>query len=779
MDGKSSILFLPTEFFDNTFGVSMIMAALAASLYTALYQEKKSARLQDFKDLNSPVEFAASQAAICLLHFSRNLFNGMCSKYVDFRQIVEFLQTKVLKLETQKTIQCECQVSVFSSDTGTIIERHPHIYNDSCRQLWLFGHMCEGKVSVTGIILNIAKFSVSKTYGTFCFYCDKYFSGKGSKHRCRKRRSCFACHRPVLKPSTYTNASNIGMFCSSEMEPKVREICKKCHLTLYNPKCKTIHVQKVCRWGWYCLKCNQYTFRSKYFKTCKTIRQMHTCLMIFCTFCGKKYPITDKKSHLCSLFKLKPSQTFPKLAFLQMTFRGSNAAWCADCKATPPSCEFCANNIKDEKPNIAVLLWEEERGYFNSYTFADYDFCDYVSIQKNELIYKTNFGCKEKVSNFRGFCHSKKVKVNQTMFAKEESVIGQILNFILNKKFADTTIIINCSESNEPYFFIAELLKKGLVPQVLKNDNRILLVECEQIGLRIIDSQNYIPITFNDLRENSEEEIVFFPRKWNKQSQYTYVGNIPCITDFFFFDDTPAQVSQKKAYVSHFQGQWCLKDKLIEHTKQKVQLNAKSMLSFISSTFEMQSKLFAEFSKPSTFFLHPINRPLVTFSSFAYNLFLMISNSDLRMVKGPIEYNSSKGEVEFAQFLEHIFSRNLEHAWSPYGQTKEFLPISIPDILDKRKKTLYYYNGCYVHMHCHEKCLFRGKKQQKSGSKLFYDKMKQLSVHSDVKKIKIIWQCGWVKEKRENPIVRDFMKNIYKNPPCYRLNPRSAGKCLF
>ncbi len=774
---------LPINFFGNdTFGITVEQAALTASFYTALYQEQKSARFQEFKELSSVTEFDASKAAVSLLHLARELFSSLTEKGNSLNILVDFLQEKLVKVETNKSIKCECQVTVFSSETGGVIERYPQYFDDSCRQLWLYGKIYESKIVYEGVISNISTFSQSSRFGTFCFYCQKYFSGKGSKHRCRKRQSCFSCHRPLLKPDTYVNQININLFCNSKLEPKLAKICLKCNLTYYSTTCEKIHFEKVCRWGWFCLKCKQYTFRSKYFKTRESIQEKHNCLMTFCIFCGEQYVKNEKKTHLCRLFKLKPSETYTKLAFLQMSFRGSNAAWCSNC-TTSSSCLFCMDNIRDEIPNLGVLLLENKPGHFDSYTFADIDLYDYVSVQKREFIYSHFENLQPQsvsMASSTGF-QPKKVKVNKNIFAYENGVMGQILNFILQKDFSNITLVINCSDSSEPYFFISELLKKGLGPKVLKHDNRILLVECQEIGLRIIDSQNYITMSLNKLSKDLAQELIFFPRKWNKKSCYNYVGQIPSLNDFLVFDDTSAQVQDKRNYVANFHGTWNLKETLRAHTKQKVEFTAQAVLDFICSSFEMQKNLHFQFSQKSHI-LHPLKRPLLTFAGFAYNLFLIMSQADIRMVKKPIEYNSSKGEVELAQFLEYVHQRTLEHAWSPYGQTKQFLPVSIPDIYDKKMQTLFYYNGCFIHEHSSQNCKFRGKKrsnQMSPNSQSFDNKMKKLACYSNVKKIKVVWQCGWVKEKRENPFVKHFMQSIYTNPPTYRLDCRCAGEISF
>ena len=758
------------------------MASLTAALYVALYQEEKSAHFHDFKCLGSPIEFLSSQGAVYLLHLSRELFCNI-GAVTNLNTLVDFLKTKFVRLETNRDVLCKSQVTIFSFETGQILERYPREYDDTCRQLWLCGSMNKGKVAISAVITDIYRYLERKKFGFFCFYCEKYFSGKGSKHRCRKRQSCFACHRPLLQLTTYTTKNNFPYFCPSNMEPREKSLCKKCNVTIYNEACFKIHDKKNCRWGWFCLTCNQYTFRSKYLKTVQIIKQTHICFTCFCSFCGERIQILEKKYHLCPLLKLKPPQMFTKIAFLQMNFRGSSPAWCSDC-TSEKVCTFCTGNTLDEQPNIGVLLVENKMGHFDSYTFCDPDLEDKISCKKDILImpYLPSFAMKQyKEKNDASF-GVKRVKVHKTLFEKNETVIGQILNFILQKDFSNTTILVNCSESNEPIFIVAFLVEKGFLPQVLKQNGRIMLIECQEIGLRLLDSQNYFKATITELARNALDPFIYFPRKWNKSNLYEYEGLIPPVKDFLYFEDTVSDIEAKKKYVKAFQGKWALKTNLVKNTNQKVLLNAKCILQFISSAFEIQKELFLNISEKNNeySFLHPLNRPLLTFSSFAYQLFLMISDSDLRMMNRPIEYNSSKGEIEFASFLEYIFDRNIEYCWSPYGQSKHFLPISVPDIYDKKTQTLYYYNGCYIHGHFN-KCRFvKTQTHQNESSKgrnmSFYEKMAKLSFHPEVKKIKVIWQCSWVHAKKTDPKVKDFMQNVYKNPPTYRLDARNAGK---
>ena len=83
----------------------MEMAGLTAAVYAALYQEGKSARFHNFKNLGCLDEFTSSEATIQLLHLSRELFDGICRNSTsDLNILVDFLAEKYLKLETKKFV---------------------------------------------------------------------------------------------------------------------------------------------------------------------------------------------------------------------------------------------------------------------------------------------------------------------------------------------------------------------------------------------------------------------------------------------------------------------------------------------------------------------------------------------------------------------------------------------------------------------------------------------------------------------------------------------------
>ncbi len=777
---------LPADFFDGTFGISAEIGVVTAAFYVTLYHEEKSAEYCNFKNMKSNIEFDMSEATVSLLHLCRKFSNRTKIKGLErnMYNIQNALKSAEIMLETKKSISCESQIVMFDEQTGNLINMIPPKFDDTLRPLFILGIKQKGQTAITGIITNIAQYFAQNKFGFFCFFCQKRFSGRGSTHKCRQRRSCFACHRYLLQCDTYVNSVMQSLFCADEMAPKIKEICETCNISLRNESCKTIHAKKNCRWGWFCLKCQKYTFRNKFVQTIQEIQQSHLCNIKTCKFCGRMYSLVNEKEHLCTLQTLQPPTNATKLAFLQMSFRGRSSTSCLEC-FKKNLCTFCSKEDPVEQPNIAVLLVENLTGTFDSYTFADLDLYNYTIKEKNVLTKEylpEDVQLPQKaVGKTTYFNQIKKIQIDQKTFSGDR-VIEQVLQFMLYKDFSNTTLVVNCKQTNELCFFVQTLIQYGFKPKILKSENRIILVECPEMCLRIVDAQNYVSSSHEDIAKEENITFHYFPKKWNKKSQYNYVGLCPQLSDFFSFEDTEEDVERKKKFIKNFGSSvWKFKTEIRLHTGQKVLLTAISILNMVQTCFELQKLLIKSYGKAENLFLHPINRPFLTYSGFIYQLFLRFCDADLRMVRKPIDYQSSRGEIEFAEYLCYQIQdqEKLIYAWSPHGQYKDFLPICVPDIFDLVTKTAYFFNGCVIHNHEQEKCLFKRKHSSFQQKTQFKTKLEKLAACQNIEKIKVIWQCEWQNQKKNNQDVKAFLENIYRNPPPFRLDVRWAGDIIL
>ena len=174
--------------------------------------------------------------------------------------VFEFFKTEISYVDRSAKYFMNAQVHVFEKHSGTWLYSNPADFDESKRQLFFVGAYINSHIKELEVVLDISGFF--NVFGTFCFFCQKSFRGKGSQHKCTKRDSCFVCRRPFQSKETYKTIKNF--FCDSSLFPHVAKECGKCNLRILTDNCEKHHHSRVCRFGWLCPKCQRYTFKSKF-----------------------------------------------------------------------------------------------------------------------------------------------------------------------------------------------------------------------------------------------------------------------------------------------------------------------------------------------------------------------------------------------------------------------------------------------------------------------------------------------------------------------------------
>ncbi len=681
------------------------------------------------------------------------------------------------------TYEFSCQFYIFHSYTGTLLSKIPEKFDPSLRQLYFAAETEDtGQLKNIGIIQNLLAFF--RMFGVFCFFCEKFFRGHGTQHKCLKSATCFACRRPLLTSNMYVTKKTKSFFCDSGLCVNTAKECLKCNMRLLTPACTKHHNQRVCRWGVLCKNCEKYIYVSKFVAKDK-ILQSHVCGLHQCYFCG----LSEKKTeHVCKINLPKFDNIFTNLGFLNFEFSGQSPLKCLDCFKQNSVCQFCSDNSKREVILCDVLLEKTKRGDFESYTFSSFGnipaqhpsfktkyFPDLIPTSLSERS-KTKFGkaTKNVVSEFK---------------KESNSVLEQFFAMLLSHKIVNTTFILlddsrNCFEE-----IIKCLFEHGLRPIVLGNP-RIFVVEVPCLDIRFVNFENYVDDSMADLQNRfcTDLAIKYFPRRWIKECFLNFVGNPPKICDLAEYHDTTEITEEKKHVVTVFKNPWNFSTNLFKYSFSKCRSLAQAALEFVQESFQCQTQLKKTLLKDTHFFVHPFNKPLFTKASYSYKLLCVFCKDmeNVRVVKQAIAMQSSKGELEFCAYTKWLHpTLHIQTAWSPRGQ-KHF-PESFPDYYISNTRTCGFWNGCLVHGHPSQICRF--KKHSLTKRNMFkielgeafasYEakKEKLLKNHpEEVQHIEEMWHCEWAYKKATDSKLQHFLNTIYRNPPLYRLEPRAAGK---
>ena len=138
------------------------MAAIVAALYSAFFNEEKSAIFLKFGKIDAGNEFDASESAVCLLQHTRKFGAqiGLDSNESNLAKISSICDEKALLLENGKSIQCSFQLVLFHEETGQLVEMIPPDFDDTKRLLCLLGkHANSSFVFIpTKVITNLKNF---------------------------------------------------------------------------------------------------------------------------------------------------------------------------------------------------------------------------------------------------------------------------------------------------------------------------------------------------------------------------------------------------------------------------------------------------------------------------------------------------------------------------------------------------------------------------------------------------------------------------------------------
>ncbi len=682
------------------------------------------------------------------------------------------------------------QITVFHEKSGTFLCSIPQTFDESRLQLFFLGNFNEGNLEISDVIINIHTFF--NKFGYYCFFCQKCYKGRGTQHKCARRVSCFVCKRPYLSPNISPTNFNSTYFCLSSQTASVAKRCDKCNLRIQSDQCRDNHFKKICRFGWLCTVCEKYSVRSRFFPTIESIRNNHVCGIRTCHFCGERKGL----GHQCHLTATKVSNSLTRLGFMDVQFTGRSSISCENCflkskNGESISCAFCKDNerIKD---NVCTILYETKREYFAKKVFASFSF----SFPKEN---STALHFPYLPSNYIAPACEKKTYFNKVRTSrlsdsafkpknKSPSVLAQMLNFLLKNKIRHTTFLVHDRENtgilNE---LLKVLMKFGVLPNIVGTPH-IRLLEIVDLGLRFLNSTDYSNQSHFCFFKKFHEAPVFFPQKWNKESFYEYVGSSPTKSDIFNVEDTQAVLTEKENFVNKTMSDtWCFKKEILNFSEKVVVIIARAFLSFIEEAFQCQEFLFMQLqpSKTEKEYIMPFNPPLFTRASYAFALLLKFSSiEEIRTESEPIRMSSSKQEIEFCSFLRSQFpNHTFVDAWSPFGQKK--FSESFPDSFCENSKTAYYFNGCLIHGHPKEKCLF----QRKSANTLNYFKVplaeayanhekkcKQLLQNhpKDILYTYTMWECEWFQKKKTDKKLQQFLLKIYKEPPLYRLDSKFA-----
>lgn len=96
------------------------------------------------------------------------------------------------------------------------------------------------------------------------------------------------------------------------------------------------------------------------------------------------------------------------------------------------------------------------------------------------------------------------------------------------------------------------MLQQGYTPEVIPNGSMLMAITLKRLGLRVIDSLNFLPMALSKLPACfglSELKKGYFPHLFNTRENQTYVGPLP--DPRFYGPDTMSPAAHKAFMAWH------------------------------------------------------------------------------------------------------------------------------------------------------------------------------------------------------------------------------------
>ena len=335
----------------------------------------------------------------------------------------------------------------------------------------------------------------------------------------------------------------------------------------------------------------------------------------------------------------------------------------------------------------------------------------------------------------------------------------------------------------DSYFLLEEYYRQMILPKQLVNGCKILFMSVGNIHFK--DSLCFLPMALAAFSETfglTELKKGFFPHFFNRSENQDYVGPLP---DIHYYDPDGMSVERReefdKWYKQRKEENFDFQKELTEYCQSDVRLLKEGCEQFRKIFFHQagfdplqQCVTIASACNryyraccmpPNTIASEPVLgwRQQPKPSSKVAQEWLLCEEEKLRRAHPPSDPTAPPR-------IAHAGNQGEATILVDGGQRRLFA-----DGYDATTRTVYEFNGCLWHG-CRNCFPNRGQKHAKLGGRTPEEVLEVTEERNKWIKhagynLKVMWECEWTKEKKTDPEIQEFVKELKIQDP---LNPREA-----
>ncbi|XP_019340259.2 uncharacterized protein LOC106737847 isoform X1 [Alligator mississippiensis] len=107
--------------------------------------------------------------------------------------------------------------------------------------------------------------------------------------------------------------------------------------------------------------------------------------------------------------------------------------------------------------------------------------------------------------------------------------VSYFIKAFITKRFQGYTFIAHNTKGRDNYFIVSQLSKERKGVKLIAQEGKLVCIEVTSLGIRFIDSSNFLPMKLNKLPQAMGFEGCrgYFPRRFNTPENQDYVGPLP------------------------------------------------------------------------------------------------------------------------------------------------------------------------------------------------------------------------------------------------------------
>ena len=659
-----------------------------------------------------------------------NHYNTMTKKYPRIKSD-DGLVLNFLKPFSQE-FKCNIIIHNNSSGLDTIVHQELYVPNYVCN-----------KDGTTNKVINLNYFMIhllqipteqnsahllpiiqikcyQRNYGRVCYFCNKLTSSFRNMHICLfedKSQICKGCKQYKI-PNDFKLCYNdtkqtkllktdchdeniFAHYCDTEVQRfrlkyTIKITCEKCFHVTFTDNCRKLH-KKICNNYVYCKKCensiakpqNQ-THQSWLMKHNSECGSSSEKQFIWCKFCLEHH---DMKK-LC---KLKPLMSkneiyHPKIGILVMTRQDNSALLCYECEENRP----CTEHDTSTDPEMTYLhLASEIKGQekMKVQSFNNMNGIIEETVEANLDVIVQNEKPKKSLKN------SRKLRSDWIQNFCMFNIMTNLLFYVLTRESFENCVIFT-SEAVLSLLFVYhhEIIKEKFAKDGFNDKIRFLdfgklkFVDIEQFFGQNLPISSYFPnINWKSWHKSNSEEIPKF--------------------NYFLQKTDTHEIAERKSqfYQKQKKNSWIFINEINKHQMAILTDWHMFILQMMLLSVDIQNELQRDDDEKIIF--SPLT--FVNFTSFLYNLLQMtLVSGGVKIVKEKVLTGKlSRPQYKFEMYLDHKFPNQIKSSFTHVDGAIRCGKY-ILDALHLQNKTVYEYNGCWVHPDCIHNC-----KTSKKGKK--------------------------------------------------------------